>query len=125
MGYGVGKRRIDQNNMGKGIKYNWDILAPVSNYNAKTLASICNMSVRQLQRQFRSEQRCPPQEWLDERRILVAQVLLCSGESVKKVAFDLGFKQSSHFCRKFKRAKGVTPSQSKVQYVIEKNVAIG
>jgi AraC-like DNA-binding protein len=34
-----------------------------------------------------------------------------AGHSVKNVAFDLGYKQLSHFSRDFKRAYGAPPSR--------------
>ncbi|HEX9046498.1 MAG TPA: helix-turn-helix domain-containing protein, partial [Verrucomicrobiae bacterium] len=69
------------------------------------------ISPRQLQRLFRGRFGCTPQEWLNQQRIIAAQAGLCSGEPVKKVALELGFKQCSHFCRQFKAYVGVTPSQ--------------
>lgn len=33
------------------------------------------------------------------------------GLPVKVVALDLGFKQASHFCRKFKSCFGIAPSR--------------
>jgi len=69
------------------------------------------MSVRQLQRRFRRRFGRSPQDWLNEKRIRVAQKLLLSGQPVKEVAFNLGFKQSSHFCRLFKSRNNMTPSE--------------
>jgi AraC-like DNA-binding protein len=94
----------------------WDLqrtlgLATHAKYNARTLAALCRLSPRQLQRQFQRHLGITPQRWLDEQRLALAGPLLVSGESVKKVAFDLGFKQSSHFCRKFKAWRKLTPSE--------------
>jgi AraC family transcriptional regulator len=91
--------------------WNWEKLAQAAHYNAQELAKLCDISTRQLQRHFRFRFRCSPQSWLNHRRLLVAEGLLLSGDSVKKVAFDLGFKQPSHFCRQFKSRKNMTPSQ--------------
>ena len=93
------------------IKEQWEALAQKAHYNANELAKLCGVSPRQLQRHFRRTFRCSPQSWLNERRLGVAQDLLLSGEPVKKVALDLGFKQISHFCRQFKSQNNMTPSE--------------
>src|ERR1700760_1956693 len=91
--------------------WNWEDLAHAAHYDAHELAKLCGISTRQLQRYFRRNFHYTPQHWLNERRLFVAQNLLLTGDSVKKVALDLGFKQTSHFCRQFKSRKHMTPSQ--------------
>jgi AraC-like DNA-binding protein len=89
----------------------WEELATSAQYNAKHLALLCGVSVRQLQRRSRKWLNLSPQHWLDQRRLIEAQQLLSAGQSVKQVALHLGFKQPSHFCRQFKRHHNMTPSQ--------------
>jgi AraC family transcriptional regulator len=89
----------------------WEELALTAHYDANELAKLCCISTRQLQRHFRCRFHYSPQSWLNQRRLLAAEELLLSGDSVKKVALDLGFKQTSHFCRQFKSRKKMTPSQ--------------
>lgn len=89
----------------------WEVLAEAAHYNSNELARLCGVSTRQLQRHFRRCFYCSPQSWLNEQRLLAAQQLLLSGESIKKVALDLGFKQPSHFCRQFKIRTKMTPSE--------------
>lgn len=91
--------------------WNWEELARVAHYDANELAKLCEISARQLQRYFRRHFHRAPQHWLNERRLLAARSLLLSGDSVKKVALDLGFKQTSHFCRQFKFYNDLTPSE--------------
>ena len=93
------------------IKEPWEALARKAHYNSNELAGLCGVSTRQLQRHFRRHFRCSPQAWLNQRRLLLAELLLLKGETVKKVAFDLGFKQTSHFCRQFKSHNHMTPSE--------------
>jgi AraC-like DNA-binding protein len=50
------------------------------------------------------------QEWLDELRLSAAAPLLRKRRSVKWVAYNLGFKQVSHFSREFKRHYGLSPT---------------
>ena len=89
----------------------WKGLAWPAQYNARKLASLCQISLRTLQRQFQNTLGRSPQHWLLELRIRTAQRLLLQGASIKEIASDLGFKHSSHFCRQFKRLAGMTPSQ--------------
>jgi AraC-like DNA-binding protein len=93
-------------------------MAQTANYDANKLADLCGVSVRHLQRLFRKRFHCSPQNWLDDRRMIEAKKLLLSGESVKKVAIELGFKYASHFCRQFKCRNKMTPSQFILSQVI-------
>jgi transcriptional regulator GlxA family with amidase domain len=97
--------------MAKALLERWEQLAGTARYDAKELAMLCNLSVRQLERDFRRYLGRPPQDWLNGRRIIAARQLLLSGQPVKVVALELGFKQSSHFCRQFKSFNHLTPSQ--------------
>jgi len=102
----------------------WEELAEAARYDANELAGLCGISARQLQRHFRRNFHRSPQNWLNERRLLAAQDLLRSGESVKKVALDLGFKQPSHFCRQFKNRNKMTPSQFACSHILERRSEI-
>ena len=90
---------------------NWRQLALTARFDSKDLAKLKKVSVRHLQRLFRASLGRTPQDWLNEQRILAAQHSLRAGDSVKKVSFDLGFKQSSHFCRQFKCYCKLTPTE--------------
>ena len=96
--------------MAKALPELWEQLAVVACYDSRKLASLCGHSVRKLERDFHSSLDRTPQDWLDEQRIKAAQKLLLSGMSVKAVAFELNFKQPSHFCRQFKSQLHMTPS---------------
>jgi transcriptional regulator GlxA family with amidase domain len=92
------------------LEERWEHLAEAAGFEANKLAKLCGVSPRQLRRVF---QRClgrSPQAWLDEMRVWAAQDLLLAGQPVKDVAWELGFKQSSHFCRKFKERFNLTPT---------------
>ncbi len=97
--------------MSKTRVRDWEQLAAVAHYDAKELACLCNESIRQLQRDFHRQFGLPPQVWLNVQRLKAAELRLTSGESVKKVAMDLGYKQTSHFCRQFKNYYHLTPTQ--------------
>lgn len=89
----------------------WLKMARSANYNAAQLAKLCNITTRQLERQSQSTLGCTPQQWLDEQRMLHAQALLREAGTIKNVAFQVGFKQPSHFCRQFKQYCGITPTE--------------
>jgi len=97
--------------MAKVLLERWEQLAGTARYDAKEFAKLSNLSVRQLQRDFRQNLERSPQDWLNEQRVKAARQLLLSGQPVKAVAFELGFKQPSHFCRQFKSFNNLTPSQ--------------
>jgi AraC-like DNA-binding protein len=94
-------------------------LAKTANYDANKLAQLCGISTRQLQRHFRRRFQDSPQNWLDDRKMSLAKSLLLSGDSVKQVAIDLGFKHSSHFCRQFKCRNKMTPSEFTLSQIVE------
>lgn len=97
--------------MARPCTEDWRQLAISARYDSRNLAELIKITPRQLQRIFRNEFGQTPQDWLNEQRILAAKQLLRTGEAVKKIALDLGFKQSSHFCRQFKILNGLTPSE--------------
>ncbi len=101
------------------IEGGWEKLAEEANYNAREMARLCRLSTRQLQREFRRSLGRTPQDWLNERRLLAAERRLLAGEEIKKLALDLGFKQTSHFHRQFKAVKRMTP----VEFVLWKTRA--
>ncbi len=87
----------------------WDDLAQKANYRSSQLARLCGISHRQLERFFTQQVACSPQKWLDQQRLRRAEALLQTGRFVKEVAFELGFKDCSHFCRRFKAEHGQSP----------------
>jgi len=97
--------------MAKILLGRWEQLAKAAHYNVRELARLCYLSVRQLERDFNCHLGRSPQRWLNEQRLKEAQKRLLAGDPVKKVAFELGFKQPSHFCRQFKLWHHATPSQ--------------
>ena len=79
----------------------------MASYDANAIALFLGVSSRQLQRMFHRNFGSPPQHWLNRQRISAAKQLLLSEHSIKEVAFELGFKQISHFCRQFKQYAGL------------------
>lgn len=88
----------------------WQRLARQSGYNASQLSKALQVCPRQLHRYTRRLFGRSPQEWLDEERLNLATEMLKQSRSVKWVAFQLGFKQVSHFSREFKLRHRLSPT---------------
>lgn len=87
----------------------WEKLAKAAQYRPQALAELCGVSMRTLQRYFRSRYDKTVSDWLRDMRLNEALNSLKVCDSVKEVAFDLGYKQPSHFTRDFKKKFGVPP----------------
>jgi AraC-like DNA-binding protein len=88
----------------------WLKMAEKSAYRAPLLSKMLKVSPRQLRRYTHTDFGCSPQNWLNEQRLVRASKLLKELRSVKTVAFQLGFKQVSHFSREFKLQYGIAPT---------------
>jgi AraC-like DNA-binding protein len=90
-------------------KASWEQLAKVAQFRPNALAELCGVSMRTLQRYFRAHYDQTVSDWLRDLRLNEALSSLKQCDSVKEVAFDLGYKQPSHFTRDFKKKFGVPP----------------
>lgn len=75
------------------------------------LAALCNISVRQLTRGFKVSRGCSIGDYIESRRMENAKRMLVAGETVKTIAFAMGFASPSSFTFAFRRAVGISPSQ--------------
>lgn len=73
------------------------------------LASLGCMSVSTLERRFQAHFNCSPKAYITAIRIKEACRRLEAGQSIKRVAQDLGFVDQSHLTRAFKRIMGRPP----------------
>jgi AraC-like DNA-binding protein len=79
---------------------------------ADDLASIAGVSLRTLQRLFRERFDTSPMTWLMEARLSEAARLIRAGDDpVTKIAYRVGFKDPSHFTRRFKGRFGLSPNE--------------
>jgi AraC family transcriptional regulator len=74
------------------------------------LAQLCQLSVRQLTQAFRLSRGCSVGKYVAEARLDQAKRLLAGGQSIKAIAYTLGFSPAS-FSITFRRATGETPRQ--------------
>jgi AraC family transcriptional regulator len=75
------------------------------------LAKLCGLSVRQLTRGFRASRGRSIGEHLAQSRLDNAMRQLATDQSVKAIAYSLGFASPSSFSYAFHRAVGETPRQ--------------
>lgn len=85
------------------LVHNWEELAKEALYGPAKLASLCDITPRQLQRFFRSHFRATPGKWLLRLRCRLARGLIEQGYSDKAVVADLHFTDVSHLCHAFDR----------------------
>src|SRR5436190_14843811 len=97
-----------EKNIGKTGK--WEQLAIRAQYKPFEVAKLTRVSLRTLQRHFKNNYNVTISGWLRSLRLNEAYSRLTSGQSVKEVAYGLGYKQLSHFSREFKKMYGVAPS---------------
>ncbi|HTG43596.1 MAG TPA: helix-turn-helix domain-containing protein [Verrucomicrobiae bacterium] len=88
----------------------WQQLAKRAEFKPAKLARAVGVSLRTLQRHFRLQYQITVSEWLSSIRLQEAYHRILAGDRIKEVAFDLGYKQLSHFSREFKRCYGVPPT---------------
>lgn len=83
--------------------------------NVASLAEKMCMNPRQLHRKMTSISEWSPNEFIQHTKIMKAQRLLSADNvvSLKKIAYECGFSDYSHFARVFKSITGETPSKYK------------
>jgi AraC-like DNA-binding protein len=82
--------------------------ASQARYHPRALGQLCHVSPRFLEREFQKYFGVSPAAWLESHRKRRAEQLALAGWRAKEIADDLGYKQLSHFSRKFKETHGVT-----------------
>ncbi len=102
--------RIQLKEEGVVQRDHWRKLAFASHFKPDSLAQLCGVSLRTLQRYFSRNGSVTISQWLQTIRLHEAYSRLKSGARVKEVAYDLGYKQLSHFSREFKKQYGISPS---------------
>ena len=73
------------------------------------LAKMSNLSVSQLQREFRRLFDMSPSDYVGKVRLLARRRLEESNEPVGSVALECGFYDQSHFTKAFRVEMGITP----------------
>lgn len=76
---------------------------------AQEIADAFHLSSSAIQKKFKTETGSTIQQYITAHKIAESKVMLKSGLTVTEVAVALGFFDSSHFSRVFKRMTGSTP----------------
>lgn len=78
----------------------------------QTLADLAQLSIRQLERQFKKLFKLTPLQYINQHRIQIACLKLKqSNKEISDIAKEVGFYDHSHFIRLFKSIMSITPSQ--------------
>jgi AraC-like DNA-binding protein len=80
---------------------------------APSFPAVCRqvgISVRTIERTFRSEVGTSFEAWRRQVRLMRAIALLAAGRSVKEAAYQVGYQQPSAFVEMFRRTLGMTPA---------------
>lgn len=86
--------------------------------NTQELAESVKLSRWRFSHLFKLETGMPPTRYLRTIRMNRAcQLLETSFKSVKEIAAEVGYNDSAHFMRDFKRTYGATPSQHREKFV--------
>ena len=76
------------------------------------LSAICYLTNDHFIRIFKKEMLCTPIQYIIQKKIEKAQLLLViNKESIKEIAYILSFANISYFYKQFKRITGLTPKQ--------------
>jgi AraC-like DNA-binding protein len=90
------------------------------NLRLEEFAVLCNRSLSSFKRDFMATFHTTPGRWLTERRLEYARQLLNKGKlSIRDIAFECGFENSTHFSRIFKQKFGFSPMVCRKQVSIE------
>ena len=103
----------------------WEIMEANYMYdlNIQDFANIANRSLSTFKRDFKKHYKTSPGKWVTNRRLKRATAMLQTGnKSVSEVAFDCGFKNSSHFSRVFREKFNTSPSHFKKHSTVKETL---
>jgi AraC-like DNA-binding protein len=86
------------------------------NINIDELSSSCFLTNDHFIRLFKKEMKCTPIQYINQKRVEKAQLMLIIGKkSIKDISYSLSFDNVSYFYRLFKKTTGLAPGQYKEQ----------
>ena len=98
----------------KSINYIYSNLSN-QNLNVQSMADYSCLSVNQFIRRFRKEIGVTPNQFLIDKRIEKAQLLLLNNElNNKDIAYAVGYDDPAYFVKSFKRKVGISPQKYKI-----------
>jgi AraC-like DNA-binding protein len=81
-----------------------------------TLATVARLNASYLVRSFGKSVGLPPHRYHAQLRVARAARLLAQGTPATWVAYDCGFADQAHLCRRFKEVYGLTPGGFRAQH---------
>lgn len=75
------------------------------------LADLCRISERQLARGFKASRGCSIGAYVANYQVERAKAMLTGDDSIKAIAYTLGFSSTSSFCYAFRRATNISPKK--------------
>jgi AraC family transcriptional regulator, exoenzyme S synthesis regulatory protein ExsA len=91
----------------------WEVMEENYMYDLKIqdFANLANRSLSTFKRDFKKHYQTTPGKWLTNRRLKRAKAFLeTTDKTISQVAFECGFKNTSHFSRIFKDKFNIPPS---------------
>ena len=89
-------------------------------FREESVARQVGLSVSHLNKIFARETGASPTDFWNERRLRVARSrLLASGESIKSIAYDLGYSTPANFSHWFKTHLGLSPREYRAQNTLQ------
>jgi transcriptional regulator GlxA family with amidase domain len=76
--------------------------ASEANFDPVVFGDGLGIEQRTLERYFQKRFGCTPKQAMEKLRFEIALSLASEQKSTKEIALELGYKQESHFCRRFK-----------------------
>jgi AraC-like DNA-binding protein len=87
----------------------WDERLATARWQAKALAQACGIGEWELRRYIHCKFGCGLHEWIRNKRMQEAVLLLERKLQIKNISPELGYRQVSHFSRGFKQFYGASP----------------
>ena len=87
--------------------------------NLAELAAMVDLPQARFARMFRDATGVAPRDYIQVRRIqLGSRMLIEDMDTVTEIALRLGYADAAHFCRVFKRIRGVSPNEFRRRYAV-------
>ena len=104
--YGVGKSALRRT-----IEKHIDSIRGIDD-----MVRLSSLSPQAFRKAFESEFETTPKKWLDEQRLIKAQLLLkTTNKNISQISLESGFENLSWFSKRYKMHFGISPSQTRNQ----------
>jgi AraC-like DNA-binding protein len=106
------KKEVEDKRIAKLLRYIRENIN--DNISIDVLSSLCYLTNDHMIRLFKKEMKCTPVQYINQKKMEKAQLMLIIGEkSIKDIAYGLSFDNISYFYRLFKKTTGVSPNAYK------------